>query len=64
MLQAILLLRIRCNNYGGGVVRDGNFITGKGLGVALEMGLEIISYLVDEETAGEVAKAIQYDGVK
>ena len=56
--------QMECNNYGGGVVRDGNFITGKGLGVALEMGLEIISYLVDEETAGEVAKAIQYDGVK
>ena len=56
--------QMECNNYGGGVVRDGNFITGKGLGIALEMGLEIISYLVDEETAGEVAKAIQYDGVK
>ena len=56
--------QMECNNYGGGVVRDGNFITDKGLGVALEMGLEIISYLVDEETAGEVAKAIQYDGVK
>ncbi len=49
-----------CKEYGGKVVRDGNFITGKGLGVALEEGLEIISYLVDENTADEVAKAIQF----
>ena len=28
-----------CKEYGGKVVRDGNFITGKGLGVALEEGM-------------------------
>ena len=49
-----------CQEYGGGVVRDKNIITGKGLGVALEEGLEIISYLVDEQAADEVAKAIQF----
>ncbi len=48
-----------CKEYGGRVVRDANFITGRGLGVALEEGLEIISYLVDEDTAKQVADAIQ-----
>lgn len=39
---------------------DGNVVTGKGLGVALEMGLELIKVLVDEETSDSVAKQIQY----
>ena len=50
-----------CNEYGGGVVRDGNIITGKGLGVALELGLELISCLIDEETSGKIADQIQYN---
>ena len=50
-----------CKEYGGKVVRDANFITGKGLGVALEEGLEIISYLVDAETADSVAAAICFE---
>ena len=49
-----------CKAYGGSVVTDGNFITGKGLGVALEMGLELIRILVDQETSDAVADAIQY----
>lgn len=49
-----------CKEYGGKVVRDANFITGKGLGVAIEEGLEIISYLIDEETSKQVADAIQF----
>ena len=49
-----------CIEFGGKVVRDKNVITGKGLGVALEEGLEIITYLVDEDTARDVARAIQY----
>ena len=53
--------KLNCKNYGGGVVTDKNVVTGKGLGVALEMGLELISVLVDEETSGSVAEAIQYD---
>lgn len=52
--------KLSCKNYGGSVVTDGNFVTGKGLGVALEMGLELIRVLVDEETSDEVARAIQY----
>ncbi len=49
-----------CKKYGGGVVVDGNIVTGKGLGVALEQGLELIKLLVDEKTSKEVAAAIQY----
>ena len=40
---------------------DGNFITAKGLGVALELGLEIITNLVDEETSDHVADTIQFN---
>lgn len=47
-------------NCGGGVVTDGNVVTGKGLGVALEMGLELITVLVDKETSEEIAAQIQY----
>lgn len=47
-------------NCGGGVVTDGNVVTGKGLGVALEMGLELIRVLVDKETSEEIAAQIQY----
>lgn len=49
-----------CKSYGGGVVTDGNIVTAKGLGVALEMGLELIRILVDEKTMKDVAAAIQY----
>lgn len=50
-----------CKVYGGDVVRDDNFITAKGLGVALELGLEMISQLIDEETSEMVANQIQYN---
>lgn len=53
--------KLDCKKYGGSVVTDGNFVTAKGLGVALEMGLELINILVDEETSKAVADAIQYD---
>lgn len=46
--------------YGGSVVTDGNIVTGKGLGVALEMGLELITVLVDKETSDAIAAQIQY----
>ena len=49
-----------CKNYGGTVVRDANIVTAKGLGVALEMGLELITVLVDEDSSRQVAEAIQY----
>lgn len=45
---------------GGTVVTDKNVTTGKGLGVALEMGLELIKLLVDDETSEKIASAIQY----
>lgn len=45
---------------GGSVVTDGNITTAKGLGVALEMGLELIKILVDESKSEEIAAAIQY----
>ena len=45
---------------GGSVVTDGNITTAKGLGVALEMGLELIKLLVDETASDEIAAAIQY----
>ena len=50
-----------CKQYGGKVVADGNIVTAKGLGVALEMGLQLISILVDEETSRQVAEAIQFE---
>ena len=41
------------------VVRDGNFITAKGAGVATEFGLKIVAALKDEALAEEIGKAIQ-----
>ena len=41
-------------------VRDGRFITGKGLGAAFEFSYLIISTLMDEEKAREVLAKIQY----
>ncbi|MDO4462587.1 MAG: DJ-1/PfpI family protein [Bacteroidia bacterium] len=41
-------------------VTDGNIITAKGAGAALEFGLAIVEYLHGEETAEELAKTIQF----
>lgn len=41
------------------VVRDGNFITAKGAGVAAEFGLEIVAALVGAAAAENIFKAIQ-----
>ncbi len=41
-------------------VRDGKFITGKGLGAAFEFAYEIISVLIGEDKAKEVLDKIQY----
>lgn len=43
-----------------GVVVDGNVITARGLGYALDLGLELSALLVDRETANNMKKAIQY----
>ena len=41
-------------------IRDGKFITGKGLGAAFEFAYEIISVLISEEKAKEVLDKTQY----
>lgn len=41
------------------VVKDGNFITAKGAGVALQFGLEIVSALKGAELAQEIKRTIQ-----
>ncbi len=41
------------------VVRDGNIITAKGAGVAVDFGLEIVSALSGAEAAEKIRKAIQ-----
>lgn len=39
-------------------VKDGNIITSKGVGTALQFALSIVSYLKDEQTANEIKKNI------
>lgn len=41
------------------VVTDGKYITGKGMGVALEFGLALVSALVSSEKADELRGAVQ-----
>ena len=41
------------------VALDGNIITAKGAGVAIEFGLKIVSVLKDAELADKIGKAIQ-----
>lgn len=42
------------------VVTDGNITTAKGLGAALEMGLELVRVFINKEKADEIAAKIQY----
>lgn len=42
------------------VVVDGNIFTSKGMGTAIDLGLEIVKYLISEEKSEELAKTIQY----
>ena len=43
-----------------GVVTDGQFVTSKGLGTAIDFALELITLLVNKETAENIAKSVQY----
>ena len=45
---------------GGGVVTDGNITTARGLGFALDLGIELLSLLVSPEKAAEVKAAVQH----
>ncbi len=44
-----------------GVITDGTISTGRGLGYALDLGLELVKLLVSPEKAEEIKSAIQYD---
>lgn len=46
-----------------GVVTDGNITTARGLGYALDMGIELLSLLTDREKAKKVKESIQYDQI-
>ena len=41
-------------------VRDGRFITGKGMGASIEFALEVVGALVGEETAKDISQKIQF----
>ena len=43
------------------VVVDGTVVTSRGMGTAISMGLELVSMLVGQETAQQIARAIHYD---
>lgn len=44
-----------------GVVTDGNITTARGLGFAIDLGLELIKLLVSAEAADDIKAKIQYD---
>ena len=43
-----------------GVVTDGNITTARGLGFAIDLGIELVRLLVSEEAAEDVKGKIQY----
>lgn len=44
-----------------GVVTDGNITTARGLGYALDLGIELLRVLAGEQCAKQVKESIQYD---
>lgn len=46
-----------------GVVTDGIITTARGLGYALDLGIELLKYLAGEEEARKIKGAIQYDQI-
>ena len=45
----------------GRVLRDGNMITSRGAGTAIDFALEIVRALKDDETAEKISKGIVYE---
>lgn len=45
---------------GAGVVTDGNVTTGRGMGVSVDMGLELLAVLRDRKTADRIKAQIQH----
>lgn len=43
-----------------GIVTDGNITTARGLGFALDLGLELLAQLVDRAASDKVKSAVQY----
>ena len=43
-----------------GVITDGNITTARGLGFAIDLGIELVRLLVGDEAAEEVKGKIQY----
>ena len=46
---------------GDGVITDGNITTSRGLGYALDLGLELVRILCGEQKSMEIKASIQYD---
>ena len=44
-----------------GVITDGNITTGRGLGYALDLGLELVRLLQGTQQSAKIKKSIQYD---
>ena len=44
-----------------GVVTDGNITTARGLGFAIDLGLELVRILAGEAAVEDVKKKIQYN---
>ena len=44
------------------VARDGNIITSRGMGTAIDFGLAILAYYEGEEAAASMAKTVVYEG--
>jgi len=44
-----------------GVVADGNIVTARGLGFAIDLGLKLIALIIDQATSDKIKSAIQYE---
>lgn len=55
--EQYLLEAIHCNDK---AVRDGNIITGKGMGASMEFGLLMVEAMTDKKTADDIASSTQF----